>query len=157
MRIEKMMGMGKILSEIIQYNFLDLKNMSLQTEDPSEFLGQQIKQNHNNMYHCKIPQTLQIYTEQKFSQEVSRIRMTLVLSSYSGGWKALEYGLPIPTQNSTHSQPINQDIFRPIKSKNFFFHSERYQRMLTFKQQQQQCQIQGCGCRDYIKQKEYVN
>lgn len=61
------MGMGYILSEIIQYNFLDLENMSLQIEEPSEFLGHQVKQNHNNMYHCKIPQILQIYTEQKFS------------------------------------------------------------------------------------------
>lgn len=50
-----------------------------------------------------IPQILQIYTEQKFSQEVSRIRMILVLSSYSGGQKALEHGFPIPTQNSIHN------------------------------------------------------
>lgn len=64
---EKEDGNGINPIEIIQYNFLDLKNMNLYTEDPSEFLGQQIKQNHNNMYHCKIPQTLQIYTEQKFS------------------------------------------------------------------------------------------
>lgn len=68
-----------------------------------------------------IPQILQIYTEQKFSQEVSRIRMILVLSSYSGGQKALEHGFPIPTQNSIHNQPINQDIFTPTKFKNFFF------------------------------------
>lgn len=109
------------------------------------------------MYHYKIPQILQIYTEQKFFQEVSRIRMTLVLPSYYGDQKALSMAFQFQlrilyTINLLLKTFSGQEGLKTL----FFSYSERHQKMFTFKQQHQQCQKQGFGYKEYIKQKEYV-